>query len=372
MTTKKSILILGVASVQRDALVELKKMGYVTHACAMAPDGPGVEVADYFVEINILHKKEIIEYIKEHNIDIVYSVGSDMAMPIACSISEELNMPHFVSEKTARICNNKDLMRRTLGVGFEGNLNFQIIENSDEELELDFPFIMKPTDSQGQRGVLLIHSEEEFLKNYEDTKSYSRSGLVILEQYITGPELSVNGYIVDGKIKFLEESDRETWPDYTGLIHRHVIPSKELPSSQREKLHEIIEKTCNKLEILNGPFYVQMKLEGTMPYIIEITPRLDGCHMWNLLNNYCETNLLTTTFNHLLENNTESLSNYSPKDGTYYLEFICQVPKTKADYSNFKNELNDSIDSFLYYEQDQTIRPVNGKFDKIGYFINKR
>ena len=46
---KEKVLILGVASVQMDAILELKKMGYETYACAMADDGPGADVADHFL-----------------------------------------------------------------------------------------------------------------------------------------------------------------------------------------------------------------------------------------------------------------------------------------------------------------------------------
>src|SRR5690625_1786853 len=185
----RRVLILGVAPVQMDAILELKTMGYETFACAMAADGPGVNVADHFEKINILDIESIIAYINKNNISAVYSVGSDLAMPIVNKISELLNMPHFVSEKTARICNNKDLMRKTLGNDFNGNVNFQVVKNINESIELGYPFIMKPVDSQGQRGVILVHSYEDYLNNFNIVKDYSRTKTVILEEYILGPEI---------------------------------------------------------------------------------------------------------------------------------------------------------------------------------------
>ena len=282
-------------------------------------------------------------------------------------------MPHFVSEETARICNNKDLMRKTLGKGFKGNVDFQVIRNIEEEVELDYPFILKPADSQGQRGVKLINNKDEYLKSYDETQKYSRSGLVILEQYISGQELSVNGYIVDGEIKYLIASDRDTWPQYTGLIHKHIVPSENINEEINEEIKEIISQVCKKLSIQNGPVYAQMKLEKDKPYIIEITPRLDGCHMWKLLKYYTGVNLLDLTFKHLLNNDISELNNlYSSFDKGYILEFICQQPNTKADYSDYKNQINASLSSFKYYKQNENIRAVNGIHDKIGYFIYEK
>ncbi|TQS71170.1 ATP-grasp domain-containing protein [Ornithinibacillus gellani] len=369
---KKKILILGVASVQMDAIMELKKMGYETHACAMKKDGPGADAADYFVIINILNINEIIEYIEENKISVVYSVGSDLAMPIASQISEKLNLPHFVSEKTARICNNKDLMRSSLGSKFNGNVNYQVIHNVSEKVELSYPFILKPTDSQGQRGVKLINSQEEYLKYFKKAKDYSRSGNVILEQYISGPEISVNGYVVNGEVVYLETSDRETWSKYTGLIHKHVVPAKNCTSQCMNKINKIVNNACEKLGISNGPVYAQMKMEGDTPYIIEITPRLDGCHMWKILSYYSGMNLLKLTFNHLINNDISELNKVNNvTNSEHVLEFICQEPNTKANFSNYQNEISNSIYSFNYYNPGDTIREINGQYEKIGYFIYK-
>src|SRR5690625_4915665 len=197
---KKKVLILGVASVQMDAIIALKEMGYATYACAMEKDGPGADVADHFKKINILDTEEIINFINENKISLVYSVGSDLAMPVASYISEQLNLPHFVSQETAKICNNKNLMRTTLRNEFNGNVRFQVVKDSQEEVKLEYPFIVKPSDSQGQRGIKLVNNYEEYLAGYKEAKKHSRSGLVILEQYISGPELSVNAYIVNEEV----------------------------------------------------------------------------------------------------------------------------------------------------------------------------
>lgn len=369
---RKKVLILGVASVQMDAIIELNNLGYETFACAMANDGPGAKEAHHFSEINILDEDALIEYIEKNNISVIYSVGSDLAMPIVTSISQKLKLPHFVSNETAKICNNKNLMRQTLGNDFIGNVRHQIVEHKKTVIELDYPFIMKPTDSQGQRGIYLINNYDEYLKYYESAKSYSRSGLVILEDYITGPELSVNGYAINGEICYLVASDRETWPEYTGLIKKHIVPSEQLKLESEKELFHIIENACKKLNILDGPFYVQMKLEKNSPYIIEITPRLDGCHMWNLLQKYSGVNLLKLTFEHLLEQKTNELEQKQIINDQYILEFICQKPNTKATYKKYTKEIKQSLENFMYYNENDLIRPVNGQHDKIGYFIYKK
>src|SRR5699024_838453 len=134
---------------------------------------------------------------------------------------------------------------------------YQIIENSNDEIKLPYPFIMKPTDSQGQRGVNIINNSEEYMALFEETQAYSRSGKVIIEYYIQGPEISVNGYVVDGELKYLTASDRETWEKYVGLIHKHIVPANVLNEDSNDQLWNIMNNLVKKIKINNGPIYAQ-------------------------------------------------------------------------------------------------------------------
>lgn len=368
---KKKVLILGVSAVQTDAICILKEMGLTTHACSGADDGPGSKQADHYAVLDFKNTEELIEYIKDNNIDCVYSVGSDLATKIYTKVNELLHFPSFVPSETAYICNNKNVMRKFLGPDFKGNVGFQVLENETDKISLDYPFIMKPTDSQGQRGVRLIHNDAEFQETYPISKNYSKSGLVIIEDYINGPELSVNAYMVNGEIALLLTSDRVCWPNFQGgLIHKHVLPSKILNLELTEALEDLVGRFSKKLQIDNGPLYMQIKTQDNQPYIIEATPRLDGCHMWKLIKYYTGIDLIKLTFSHLLFNDISELQNFRQSDFRYTLEFLCEYPNKRANYSKFL--MPESIyDSCQYYSDNDLIRPINNQFEKIGYFITR-
>lgn len=364
---KKKVLILGVASTQMDALLELKDMGCETYAIGMAKDGPGADVADHFDIINILDEEGVTNHIINNKIDVVYSTGSDLAMPVACRLSEKLGLPHFVSSKAAYICNHKNAMRETLTQECKGNIPYQVLEET-EQITIEFPAILKPSDSQGQRGIFLINSQEEFEAHFKEAKEYSREGKVIVEKYIDGPEVSVNGYMVNGELKYIVASDRDTWPEYTGLIHKHTVPSVAVSDKAKATMQTIVEDACNRVGIMNGPVYFQMKVEGDTPYIIEMTPRLDGCHMWNILARATGVNLMKLVFSHLLNNDTFELDKVCDKIKPMELVFWCQKPHSYMDRSAFELP-EDALYHFYYYENGEYVRPVNGIFDKVGYYI---
>lgn len=241
--------------------------------------------------------------------------------------------------------------------------------DSIDKIAIQYPAILKPSDAQGQRGIFLIRSQSEFESHFQDVVKYSREGKVIVEKYIEGPEVSVNGYMVNGVMRFLIVSDRDTWPEYTGLIHKHIVPSKAVCNTANSKIKRIVEDACNRIGILNGPVYFQMKVMNGHPYIIEMTPRLDGCHMWNLLARSTGVNLMKLVFEHLLYDDISELKCLNSDIKPMELVFFCQKPKTIMDQSAFLIP-KDAEDSFFYYATGDNIRPVNGRFDKVGYFIH--
>ncbi len=352
-----------------DAIEILKSMGLIVYACAKVDDGPGSQCADYFKQLDFSDIDKLIKYIKDENFDCVLSVGSDSAMLISAEISELLNLPCFVSSFSAKLCNHKDEMRSYLGNDYEWSIKYQVLKNDGEIIMLDYPFIMKPSDSQGQRGVKLVADKNCFINEFQRTKSYSKSGYVILEEYLEGIEMSVNSYMVNGKVVFLAISDRVTWPQFdAGLIHKHVVPSKYLNNSLENDIYELVKNTAGRLNIKNGPIYFQIKLKNSKPKIIEVTPRLDGCHMWKVLSCLTGVNLLKLNFEHLLYGKTDELSNMKMQDKRYAMEFMCQQPGTPADYSRFKIP-DTALYTYKYYKDGEIVKAVNGRYEKIGYYI---
>lgn len=384
----KTLLILGAAAVQNDAVLAAQEMGVKVLVAAQAADGPAAESADQFVEANFMDLAKMRELLNSQKIDVVYSTGSDLAMPVSMALSEEFGLPHFVSKETALTCNNKIAMReRTQNL--PGAVGFSHCSFADQEKDGNGkpneptvvapgsgPWIVKPADAQGQRGIQLIDDEKQIPAAAAEAAGFSRTSSAIVEEYIGGTEVSVNGYLVDGEIKFLVVSDRVTWPEFTGLIRAHSVPSRYSGDANvTARLHECIAKFAERLGIVNGPVYAQVKIDQGDVRIIEITPRLDGCHMWHLLSYAASVDLMKITLRHLVfGERPEFPDKLQIRPAT--LEFLCQQPNTPAEYPEHYaesrstgNSESQPVAGFRYYREGQNIRPVNGRFDKIGYEI---
>ena len=173
----------------------------------------------------------------------------------------------------------------------------------------------------------------------------------------------------DGELRFAIVSDRYAFDEYPGgIIKKHIIPSSFADKEAQEKTIDLAKRVASKIGVENGPFYCQIKLKnGTEPVILEITPRLDGCHMWNLIKHYCGADLLDACFRHLLAGEAVLTDNYEMPDEEYCLEFMSKESNATFKGSDFDTSKAEFVCS--YYRDGDRVLKVNGYIEKCGYMI---
>lgn len=367
----KKILILGTGNAQKDIIEYCKKNKYYVIATSNIDGYSAQFLADAFYQIDITDSDVTKELAEQENVDFVYSIGSDVAMPTIARVSAELGLPCFIDLDTAVICNHKDLLRKIMDdKAVLGNIPFQIIDNMEQDIRITFPAMMKPSDSQGQRGVRKVENINDVKNYFSKTIGFSREKKVILESYIEGDEISVNVFLQDGDMKFYLMSDRKVWDEYPGgIIHEHIIPSKfEKRPEIAERIKTLVTNVLEAVGLENGPAYFQIKVskEGT-PYLIEVTPRLDGCHMWRVIKYSTGVDLLKASMD-LLEEKPYTQSK-SFETEPYSLEFICEKPGAVFNSNNYEVPENEYL--CWYYKEGQKVNHINGYFEKCGYVIKK-
>lgn len=368
----KRILILGAGNAQIDAIEYCKNHGYEVVGCSYTNTDCGIPYLDYFEQVDIKDVAGVVNIAKKYEVTSIYSIGSDLAIPTSMKACEELGLPHFVSSDVAEICHSKHLMRDALGEEFEGNVKYITCSSLEDAVLFDsFPGMMKPVDSQGQRGCFRVDSQDDIIKHFKTSIDYSITGKVIIEQFVEGPEVSVNAYFQDGKMKVAVVSDRYAFDEYPGgIIKEHVVPSSFAKGVVRDKVADLAKRIADKLGITDGPCYYQIKLhKGNEPVIIELAPRFDGCHMWRLIKYYCDVDLLDACFQHLLEGETVLAGSYQLGNEEYILRFMSK--KTGEIFSKKDFPGGDAEYAYYYYKDGDKVHKVNGFIEKCGYYIIK-
>jgi len=368
-SSPKKILILGVGSAQADALRCCKELGLETHAISYKREGPGLEVADHFEVINITDKEQVLAHAKSIACDAVYSVGSDIAMPTVGYVAETLGLPCPVPEAIAELLNHKGRFRKLLAENELWPLRHQVVEvGADGAGWSYFPAIVKPVDSQGGRGVATAQCSEDLPPLIENAVSFSRSGQAIIEEYVTGPEFSINAFMCGGDLAFACLSDRFVDMAYPcGVVIGHGVPAR-IPETVQENAIKSAVAIAKAVGLKDGPAYFQMKHVGDDVYVIEATPRLDGCHVWRLVKHMYGVDLLEAALRVALGEQVVLPGKPEQKYKDLHLDFFTQKPNTPF-------HLQESDEKALfeewYYGEGEAVRPINGYAEKTGYQIRQ-
>ena len=138
-----------------------------------------------------------------------------------------------------------------------------------------FPCVVKPPDRQGQRGLSFVRDEGELPHAFELALAASRSGDVLVEELVRGPELTVNAFSVDGRFHALTITDRVVAePPAFGVALAHVWPSEHATDAVARAAHA----AADAVGVRNGPTYTQVLAGPDGPRVVELAARLGGGH----------------------------------------------------------------------------------------------
>ena len=365
-----TILILGTNSGQLDLIKTMKELGWYVIGCSNRSDEVGVKYTDKFYEVDICDIEAVSQIAVDNSVDLVYSVSSDTAIKSVVQVSSKLNLPTFYSEDLIRLLDNKQDLRRFLNKAKLSIVNYIEIDKVDESNKWDtFPCIVKPSNAQGQRGVKKVNSAYELKKSVIDAKQFSSNNTAIIEDFLDGVEISCNVLVSDGQIVFDMLSERLIYNDeYFGIPKGHLIPCVNIDEDTKKEAINLVSNVVKALEIKNGPLYFQMKATTNGVKIIEIAPRLDGCHMWRLIKHATNRSFLNETVEVLL-NKHKNTQRVELKDNKYY-ELIFQHSEPSQ---TFAEEYFPIPTGALYHEyrysNDDAINIINGKKEVVGYYV---
>lgn len=275
----KKLMILGASVLQVPAIRQARQMGLQVVAVDMDPNAVGFMEEGIEKEvISTIDVPNVVAAAKRHRIDGVITVASDMPMQTVAAVAEEMGLVG-ICRQTALKATNKSAMRRAFEEqGVASPLSFTV--NSLEAFReaaarIDGPYIVKPADNSGSRGIYLVRDPGEGEQAYDYSRQYSRGGDVMVEEFMTGPEVSVELLAVEGQHHVLQVTDKQT----SGAPHfveiGHSQPSR-LPQQALEAIKSLAVKAAKAVGIENGPAHAEIILTKQGPKMVEIGARMGG------------------------------------------------------------------------------------------------
>lgn len=274
----KRILVVGASVLQMPAILKAKELGYYVATVDFNPNAIAIPYADEFYEVSTIDMEAVAEVAKKFNADGVMTLATDMPMRSVARAAEVCGLPG-INMDTAIKATDKGEMIKAFDCNSVEHPWYFIAHNEDEfkklKTDVAYPCIMKPTDNAGSRGVVLACNLEELENEYSYTVAESRKGGVIIEEYMEGPEVSVEVMALEGEVHVLQVTDKIT----TGAPHfvemGHTQPSR-LEDNDIDKIKNLAIRAVKAIGIKNGPAHVEIILTKDGPKMVELGARMGG------------------------------------------------------------------------------------------------
>jgi carbamoyl-phosphate synthase large subunit len=278
MKTKGKLLIFGAGMLQVSLIKTAKDIGYYTIVIDPDLNAVGKNVADEFDVVSGSDYETTFAIANNNKVKGIVTTATDKPLLMMAKVAEKLCLP-FPSETAIYNTTNKFELKKILvnnkipcAKGVLTNLT-----KLDDVLNTDItlPVIIKPIDSSGSRGVFYCKTIEEVKDAYPKCTAYSKYDKVLIEEYLDGPEISIEALVQDNNLHVIQITDKTVTPFPYTVEMGHLQPSRFYLAYGAE-IYQVLNEAIKALNLNDCALHPEMKITKKGLKIVEIGPRLGG------------------------------------------------------------------------------------------------
>ncbi|MFC0623273.1 ATP-grasp domain-containing protein [Kribbella deserti] len=273
------LLILGTGEDQLPVYREATRRGLRTIGVDRSSSGPGGPVADEFLQISTHDGEAIAAALAGRTIAGVATAASDACLASVVTLTERFGVRRWLSATAAAASMDKALFRRMMADAGIGGPAWVAGDDAGYLIaaagRLRLPVVTKPVDASGSHGAGLVTTPAELPDAIHVAVDASPTGTAIVEEFIAGRNLTVELFLLDGRIRLCVISEKQL--SGSGfVIAGHCCPA-ELSALARQRLVAASAAVAKAMEVCDGPLNLDFILTpGGEPIVLEAGARLCG------------------------------------------------------------------------------------------------
>jgi biotin carboxylase len=284
--SRRSILFVGGGTETVPAVKTAKEMNLNVVVSDLNPNAPCSKFADAIIVSSTYDYKDTIKKIEDYiqsfePLNAVICVATDVPLTVS-KIAKHFNLPG-IPVNSARIVSDKLAMKDTFAFHEIPIPWYSIVNSAKHLIELmeknNLPLVVKPADSRGARGVVMLTNNVDPNWAYNHAFNESPTSRVMVERFMPGPQVSTESLIIEGVAHTIGFSDRNY--ELLDLYFPYFIENGgQLPSlldtNIQNSINDLIQKAAKSLNIKNGVIKGDIVITDGKAYIIEVAARLSG------------------------------------------------------------------------------------------------
>jgi biotin carboxylase len=281
----KTLLVLAASTYQLDTIRTAKRLGYRVVTTDNQPNNPGHALADRAYGADTTDVDSITAICRSERVSGIIAPCTDVAVPTAALVARELGLVG-VPPKSAALLTDKMAFRRFLCELGIPTPEFHILPSDATRMPTvlwrDSPWVIKPDFSSGSKGIFVVRDAVELAERIPQSREFSPTRTVLLERFIGGHQATCEGVLDAGRVRLSVVLDRQTAAFPYVVTTGHHLPTRLGPDAL-ERLQALLESVWAQLGALNGPFDCDFVCSEEKIFLLEMTPRLGGNSISQLL-----------------------------------------------------------------------------------------
>lgn len=207
-------------------------------------------------------------------IDAVVAVD-DQGVLVAAHAGERLGFPHNPPEAVART-RDKAAMRAAFAAAEVPQPRFEVFDDPEAVPDVGFPCVVKPAGLSASRGVIRADDPAAAREAARRALEIAGGGTLLVEEYVPGAELALEGLLSDGRLEVLalfDKPDPLEGPYFEETIY--VTPARVAPDV-RARVERVVADAAAALGLREGPVHAEVRVSGDRVWVIEVAARSIG------------------------------------------------------------------------------------------------
>lgn len=228
--------------------------------------------------------RRIVELGNRQPLDAIVPVD-DQGVLIAALAAEQLGLNHNppVAVGATR---NKVMLRRALASAEIPQPAFELAGSPDDVAalaeEIGYPVVLKPLSMSASRGVIRANDADEVraaacrIRKILAVAGHNPGEPILIEEYVPGIELAVEGLLRDGKLQvlaFLDKPDPLEGPFFEETLF--ITPSR-LHPEMLDEVERVTARAVRAIGLREGPVHAEVRVDGNKVLFLEAAARSIG------------------------------------------------------------------------------------------------
>lgn len=259
----------------------------------IASQGEHSIVSDYVqgLHVDFKNKSSAIEAIltEANKRAFVGIIGTDdTTTELAATVAKKLSLAHNDPE-AVNIAQRKDLARLSLKKSKLKIPAFDLLETTkslaEQSIKISFPAVIKPVALSASRGVIRVNDELELQQAVEriknmllDEKQIDQAirDILLLEEFIPGKEVAVEGMLHNGELDVLAVFDKPDPLDGPFFEETYYITPTSFSEQVQSEIKLTILESCQSYGLTEGPIHAECRINDEGVWILEVAARTIG------------------------------------------------------------------------------------------------